>query len=149
MKVQTDSYSKPPPEYNHDQDVCQESRSVMTFLINLGVTETLCSFRLVLKGKKGNEIPALTRFEVRNKISANNFSLSDLKDNTSETRHSWQGILDKNSWIDIVKNTISNSPKFGKTMSLGSDWFFCFISTSKFKNPFVTNTSLPNFVLEA
>ena len=34
-------------------DTCDESRLVMTFWTNLAVTETLCSFRLVLEGKTG------------------------------------------------------------------------------------------------
>ena len=32
-------------------------RLIMTFLAILGVTEILCSFRLVLEWKKGKEIP--------------------------------------------------------------------------------------------
>ena len=39
-------------------DVFNESRLVMNFLTNfLGVTEILCSFRLVLEGKASKEIP--------------------------------------------------------------------------------------------
>ena len=38
-------------------DAFDEFRFVMTFLTILGVTETLCSFRLVLEGKAGKEIP--------------------------------------------------------------------------------------------
>ena len=34
-----------------------ESRFVMIFLTILGVTKILCSFRLVLEGKTGKEIP--------------------------------------------------------------------------------------------
>ena len=34
-----------------------ESRFVIIFLTILGVTEILCSFRLVLEGKTGKEIP--------------------------------------------------------------------------------------------
>ena len=34
-------------------DAFDESRFVMTFLTILGVTELLCSFRLVLEGKTG------------------------------------------------------------------------------------------------
>ena len=34
-----------------------ESRFVMTFLTILGVTEILCSFRLVLEGKTGKKNP--------------------------------------------------------------------------------------------
>ena len=35
----------------------------MTFLTILGVTEILCSFRLVLAGKTGKEIPESSRLE--------------------------------------------------------------------------------------
>ena len=54
----------------------------MTFLTNLGVTEILCSFKLVLEGKAGKEIPVSSRLEFLEKFSANNFALSDAKDNT-------------------------------------------------------------------
>ena len=55
----------------------------MTFLIILGVTEILCSFKLVLEGKTGKEIPESSRLEFSEKFSANNFALSDAEDNTS------------------------------------------------------------------
>ena len=35
----------------------------MTFLTTLGVKEVLCSFRLVLEGKAGKEIPESSRLE--------------------------------------------------------------------------------------
>ena len=57
----------------------------MTFLTILGVTEILCSFRLVLEGKTGKEIPESSRLEFFEKFSANNFALSDAKDNTSRS----------------------------------------------------------------
>ena len=47
----------------------------MTILRNLGVTEKLCSFGLVLKQKTSKEIP---------KFSTNNFSLLEAEVNTSE-----------------------------------------------------------------
>ena len=53
----------------------------MTFLTILGVTEILCSFRLVLEGKTGKEIPKSSRLEFLKKFSANNFALSDAEDN--------------------------------------------------------------------
>ena len=56
---------------------------IMTFLTMLGVTEILCSFRLVLEGKTGKEIPESSRLEFLEKFSANNFALSDAEDNTS------------------------------------------------------------------
>ena len=55
----------------------------MTFLTILGVKEILCSFRLVLEGKTGKEIPESSRLESLEKFSANNFALSDAEDNTS------------------------------------------------------------------
>ena len=54
----------------------------MTFLTILGVTEILCSFKLVLEGKTGKEIPESSRLEFLEKFSANNFALSDSEDNT-------------------------------------------------------------------
>ena len=55
----------------------------MTFLTILGVTEILCSFRLVLEGKTGKEIPESSRFGFLEMFLANNFALSDGEDNTS------------------------------------------------------------------
>ena len=54
----------------------------MIFLTILGVTEILCSFRLVLEGKTGKEIYEPSRLEFLEKFSANNFAL-DAEDNTS------------------------------------------------------------------
>ena len=56
---------------------------MLTFLTILGVTEILCSCKLVLEGKTGKEIPESSRFEFLEKFSANNFALSDAEDNTS------------------------------------------------------------------
>ena len=64
----------------HDFD---ESRFIMTFLTILGVMEILCSFRLVLEGKTGKQIPESSRLEFLEKFLANNFALSDAEDNTS------------------------------------------------------------------
>ena len=49
----------------------------------MGVTEILCSFKLVLEGKTGKEISESSRFEFIEKCSPNNFALSDAEDNTS------------------------------------------------------------------
>ena len=45
--------------------------------------EILSSFRLVLEGKTGKEIPESSRFEFLEKFLASNFALSDAEDNTS------------------------------------------------------------------
>ena len=55
----------------------------MIFLTILEVTEILCSFKLVLEGKTGKEIPESSRLEFLQKFSTKNFALSDAEDNTS------------------------------------------------------------------
>ena len=65
----------------------------MTFLTILEVTEILCSFKLVLKGKTGKEIPASSRLQLE-KFSANNSALSDAEDNTS-------GLLNRGGIADL------------------------------------------------
>ena len=55
----------------------------MTFLTIFGITEILCSFRLVLEGKIDKEIPEPSRLEFLEKFLAQNFALSDAEDNTS------------------------------------------------------------------
>ena len=55
----------------------------MTFLTILGVTEILCSRKLVLEVKTGKEIPESSRLEFSETFSTNNFALSDAEDNTS------------------------------------------------------------------
>ena len=64
-------------------DAFDESRFVMAFLTILGVTEILCSFRLVLEGKTGKEIPQSSRLEFLGRFLANNFALSDAEGSTS------------------------------------------------------------------
>ena len=49
----------------------------------MGVTEILCSFKLVLEGKTGKEIPESSRLEFIEKFSASNFALSDAEDKIS------------------------------------------------------------------
>ena len=83
MKVQAHSSLEPPLGYNQDQDAFDESRFVTTFLTIFGVMDILYSFRLVLKGKTGKEIPESSRFEFLEKFLANNFALPDAVDNTS------------------------------------------------------------------
>ena len=56
----------------------------MTFLTILGVMEILCSFRLVLEGKTGKKIPESSRLEILETFPANNFTLSDAEEDTSE-----------------------------------------------------------------
>ena len=70
-------------EMQSGPDAFDKSRFITTFLTILGVTEILCSFKLVLEGKTGKEIPESSRLEFLEKFLANNFALSDAEDNTS------------------------------------------------------------------
>ena len=63
-------------------DVSDKSNLVTTFLTNLGVTEMLCSYRLVLEWRIGKDIPESSRLESLEKFLANNFALSDAEDKT-------------------------------------------------------------------
>ena len=55
----------------------------MNFLTILGVIEILCSFRLILEGKRGQDIPESSKLEFLGKVLANNVALSVPEDNTS------------------------------------------------------------------
>ena len=46
-----------------EPDVFDESRLVMTFLTIFGVMEILWTFRLILEGETGKEIPVSSRLE--------------------------------------------------------------------------------------
>ena len=67
------------------RDAFDEPSFVKTFLTTLGVAEILSSFRLVLQGKTGKEIPESSRLEFLEKFLANNFALSDAEGNTSRS----------------------------------------------------------------
>ena len=53
----------------------------MTFLTILGVTEILCSFKLVVEGKTGKETLESSRLEFLEKFLENNFALLDAEGN--------------------------------------------------------------------
>ena len=82
-------------EIQSGPDAFDESRFVMImiFLTILGVTEILCSLRLVLEGKAGKKIPESSRLEFLEKFLANSFALSDAEDNTLGPLNS-RGIAD-------------------------------------------------------
>ena len=88
----------------------------MTFLTILGVIEILCSFKLVLEGKTGREIPESSRLEFSEKFSANNFALSDAENNTSRPLNR-RGIAD----FPLLKTLLaihqkSRKPSFWEVM---------------------------------
>ena len=49
-------------------NIFDKSRFIKTFLTILGVTEILRSFKLVLEGKTGKEIPESSRLEFKEKF---------------------------------------------------------------------------------
>ena len=65
----------------------------MTFSTIGAVIEILCSFRLVLEGKTGKEIPESSRLKFLEKFLANKFALWETEDNTSGPLD-WGGIAD-------------------------------------------------------
>ena len=88
----------------------------MTFLTILGDTEILCSFKFVLEGKTGKEIPESSRLEFMEKYSANRFALSEAEDNTS-------GSLNRGGIVDLpLLRTLSaicqksQEPRFWEVM---------------------------------
>ena len=100
-----------------------KSRFVMTMLNILGVTEVLRSFKIVPEGKASKDIPESSRLEFLEMVLANNFDLSDAKDNTS-------------GWFnrgDIVK------PNFWEMMD---SYFISICKFGSFRKPFATINSL-------
>ena len=92
----------------HDFD---ESSLVMIFLIVSGITEILYSFRLVLEGRTGKEIPESSRLEFLGKISTNNFALSDAEDNTSRPLNRGGGIAD----LPLLRTLLAIHRKSGES----------------------------------
>ena len=75
-------------------DAFNKSRSIATFLTILEVTEIFYSFKLVLEGKTGKEVPESSRLEFIEKFSANDFAVSDAEDNTC-------GSLNRGGIVDL------------------------------------------------
>ena len=101
--------------------------------------DIFCSFRLVLEGKTGKEIPESSRLEIVEKFSGNNFDLSDAENNTS-------GLLNRGGIVNLplLRTQLAICQKSWAKF-LGSDGCFCFIRICKlrtFTNPFAMITSL-------
>ena len=80
------------------------------------VTEILYSFRLVLKGKTGKEIPESSRLDFLEKFLANNFALSDVEENTSSLLNRG-GIADLALLITLLAiHQKSQEPSFWEVM---------------------------------
>ena len=115
---------------NAAPDPFDKLRFIMTFLTILKVREILCSFKWVLEGKTGSEIPESSRLE---------FLESDAEDSTSRPLNRC-GIAD----LPLLRTLLaicqkSPEPSFWEVM------YSCFISICKFgsfKNPSAIITSL-------
>ena len=126
-------------------DVFDKTRFIMTFLTIFGVTEILCSFRLVLEGKTGKEIPHSSRLEFLEKVSANDFALSYAKDNISGPLNIG-GIAN----LPLLRTLLAIRQKSRErsfwevvdSLVLLANAMF-----GRFKNPFVTSTSLPELLI--
>ena len=112
----------------------------MTFLFILEVMEIVCSFRLVLEGKTGKEIPESSRLEFLEKFLANNFALPDAEDNTS-------GPVNRGGIADLpflrILLTIcqkSQEPSFWEVMD--SFVLVAYVSLAASRTLFATITSL-------
>ena len=107
-------------------DIFDKSRFIMTFLTILGVTEILCSFKLVLEGKTGKRIPESSRIEFLEKFSANSFALSDAEDNSSGLLKSG-GIAD----LPLLKTQLTTTQKSREpSFWVGSNGRFCLLAYS-------------------
>ena len=65
-----------------DLDLVVSMYNLIEYCLNYSDT-LLCSFRLVLEGKTGKEMPESSRSEFLEKFLANTFTLSEAEDNTS------------------------------------------------------------------
>ena len=99
-----------------------------------------CSFRLVLEGEIGKDIPESSRLEFSERFLGNNFALSDAEDNTS-------GPLNRGGITDLpLLRTLlairqkSREPSFWKVM----DYFVlvAYASLAASRTLFATITSL-------
>ena len=99
--------------------------------------EILCSFRLVLEEKTGNETPEASRLEFVEKVLANNFALSDGEGNTSSSLNR-RGIAE----LPLLRTLLairqqSWKPSFWKVMD-----YFVLCKFGNFKIPFAMIISL-------
>ena len=118
------------------QDIFERSRFIITFLTIFGVTEISCSFRLVIEGKPGKEIPESSRLEFLEKLSANNFALSDAEGNTSGSLNRG-GIAD----LPLLRTLLaicqkSQEPSFWELRTL-LEWLLPYLNFTL--DPFGTN----------
>ena len=104
----------------------RKARWVMTFSTNMGVTEILCSFRLVLKEKTGKEIPESSSGLVfLEKVFTKQFYFI-------RYRRKHLRAVEQRIRLTFAENTIMNLPKVLKIKFLEKEKLYCFISIYKF-----------------
>ena len=114
-------------------------RFIMTYSTILGVTEIICSLRLVLEGKTGKKISESWRLEFL-KVFSKQFCFIRCRRQYLQATE-----LRRYSRFTFVKNTIGNSPKATRAHFLGSDGLcssICRCKFGSFKNHFATITCL-------
>ena len=104
---------------DHRPDTFDESRFILTFLIILGVTEILCSFRFIPEGNIGKEMSESSWLEFLENFLANNFALSDAEHNTSEPTN--RGVMADLPLLIILLAIYLKSPQ---CLVLGKWWNF-------------------------
>ena len=108
------------------------NQGLLQSLIILGLTEILCGFRSALEEITGKEIPESPRLESLEKLSGNNFALSDTDNNTSGPLNSG-GIAN----LHLLRKLLAICQKKALEPS--------FLEVIGFWNPFGTITSLSDF----
>ena len=98
----------------------------MTFLTILGVSEILCSFRLVIKGETGKKIPESSRLEFLEKYSVKILFYQMQK---TTPLGCW---IEEFSRFTFFENTISNSSKVLRAKFLEKDGLFYLLAYASF-----------------
>ena len=114
----------------------------MTFLTILGVTEILRSFRLVIEGKTGEEIPESSRLGFLEKFTRYNSALSDGQDRTPRLLNRG-GIVDfplLRTLSQIVKK--SKNPVFWEVIETFFFFLLAYASFGCLKKSFAMIASL-------
>ena len=115
-------------------DAFDESRFVMTFLITFGVTEILCSFRLVTEGKTVRKVTVRILREVFSK----QFALWDAEENASRP-------FNRGGTSDLANTLLTIRQKFlerGFWQVMDSSVLVAYANSAASRTFFATITSL-------
>ena len=110
----------------------------MTFLTILGVTEILCSFRLVLEGKTVREIPESSRLEFLEKFSTNSWFFRFRRQHLRGVEYRRYSRLPLRKTLSAIHQK-SWEPSFWEAID---SFFSSLCKFGSLKNPFATISSL-------